>query len=170
MRTAMPVVLFLAAWPGLVAGTTLYKSVDGNGVVMFSDVPPPASSRILEERQVTPSSGATVVISNGSPSYAAESALPEPRLDSDAILAAANARLDEAERSLATARRSAGPTVGAVRLAASRLSRDDEQRIENEKRNVKMARARLLELMRERRALENRGQTTVAARQFTPRG
>lgn len=146
MRLALA--LLAAAWPMAPAATVLYKSVDGNGVVMFSDTPPPEGARILEERHIVSRSGD---FPPPPPAAAADPALNEALLDSDAILASANAKLDEAERALAEARRAAGPILGPLRLAASRLTSEDEERIEKHKREVRMARQRLLEILRERR-------------------
>lgn len=152
MRSLRLALAFLAAVPFAAANATvLYKSVDENGVVMFSDMPPPAGARILEERHI--------ISSSGTPSFASpepasiEPLLNEPMLNSDAILARATASVDEAERALAEARRARGPILGPVRPIAqsAREPSIDDHRIEEQKRAVKVARQRLMEVLRDRR-------------------
>lgn len=151
MGSSRIAVLAFALLPALAPAGVLYKSVDPTGVITFSDMPPPAGARILEQREI-PAAPGNYSYAPTEPSVSAPEPLPpEQWLDSDAVLAQANAQVDQAERALAMARRAAGPTLGAVRLGGGRLSREDEDRIEREKRNVRLARQRLLELLRDRR-------------------
>ena len=156
MRSPRFLLLALALLPCAAQANVLYKSVDANGVVMFSDMPPPAGARIIEQREISrpaePSAtnGAVHALPYaGSP----EPVLREPMLNSDAILASANAKLDEAERALAEARRVRGPINGAVRLASANASSVDDARIEEHKKNVRMARQRLMEVLRDRQQM-----------------
>ena len=147
---------FATALPFMAQANVLYKSVDANGVVMFSDMPPPSGARIIEQREFNKpgdySASNGHAASHGAPSYSQpEPVHGEPMLNSDAILARANAQLDEAERGLAEARRVRGPINGAVRLASTNGPTVDDHLIEEHKRNVKMARQRLLEILRDRR-------------------
>ena len=71
-------------------------------------------------------------------------------IDSDAVLARANAQVDQAERALAEARRVTLQPREGLRISSPRLSRQDEERIEYCKRGVKIARQQLMEILRER--------------------
>ncbi|HYC38556.1 MAG TPA: DUF4124 domain-containing protein [Usitatibacter sp.] len=145
----LTIIVALACGPAAAQGNVLYKSVDAKGVITFSDVPPPATSRILEERAL-PSIGKGSVQASLHPPPEHP---PGPTFfDGDAALAKANARLDEAERALAEARRHAGSPLEAMRMQHTRLTPDVDARLEREKANVKVARQALLELMRERLA------------------
>jgi hypothetical protein len=143
--------ILLGFLPGAAATGVLYKSVDANGVIMFSDVPPPEGARILEERPL-PSSHSP------SPGLPVELAAPVPgvmpaeqMLDFDAAIASANAKVDEAERALAQARRELSPASDrGMRLRPTRLASEDDQRLEPYRNAVKIARRHLVELLRER--------------------
>ena len=133
----------LAACPPVQAAM-LYKSVGPNGTIMFSDVPPPADARVVEQRQI------------GSSGYATNNASPSgfhditQLIDSDAALARANAQVDLAEHSLAEARRGTWSPSDGMKLAGRRVARADEERIEYYKRGVLAARQSLMELLRDR--------------------
>jgi hypothetical protein len=149
----MSALLFLALAPSA-AANMLYKSVDANGTVMFSDVPPPAGARILEERAL-PSSGPAASVA-GAP-YALDPNAPAAGLeqvygliDSDAALARANARVDQAERGLAMARKGAASRFEGLRLASTRNGEADSERIEFYKRDLKVARRELIDLIKQR--------------------
>lgn len=155
-RLHLALALGLALLPAAAGANVLYKSVDANGVVMFSDVPPQDGSRILEERPL-PSV-------NSAPAPSAQYGMPMPgavpaeqMLDYDAAIAGANAKVDEAESALARARRELSLTTdGGLRLRPTRLATEDDQRLESYRNNVKIARRHLMELLRERRlALRN---------------
>jgi len=149
IRTHLALALGLALLPAAAAANVLYKSVDANGVVMFSDTPPPEGSRILEERPL-PSF-------NAAPSATFEYEMPTPgvipaeqMLDFDAAIASANAKVDEAERALAQARRELSLTDVGLRLRPTRLASEDDRRLDSYRNNVKIARRHLIELLRER--------------------
>lgn len=150
-RPNLALALGLALHPPAAAASVLYKSVDANGVVMFSDTPPPDGSRILEERPL-PSIGSA-------PAPSTQYGMPMPgvipaeqMLDFDAAIASANAKVDEAESALARARRELSLTTGVgVRLRPTRPASEDDQRLESYRNHVKIARHRLMELLRERR-------------------
>src|SRR5437868_10730581 len=106
IRTAALVLVALA--PALVPAATLYKSVDANGIISFSDMPPAGNARILEQRSLPkvepgttygPDSAVTSAASgsNGDPIIGTP---PEQWLASDPMVAQANQRLDAAERAL----------------------------------------------------------------------
>ena len=141
--------LGLALFPAGAAANVLYKSVDGNGVVMFSDMPPTDGSRILEARPLPSSNSAPVA----SVEYGASApgVIPaEQMLDFDAAIASANARVNEAERALAQARRDLSLTDVGLRLRPTRLANEDDLRLDSYRNHVKIARRHLVELLRER--------------------
>ena len=138
-------ILALVACAPAIAGV-LYKSVDANGTLMFSDVPPAGNARILEMRVSAPRSpepGAPI-IGNG---------LNEATqmIDSDAALVQANARVDMAERALAVARRELWSPRDGLSLVSSRRDSLSEERVQLCKRDLLVARQALMELLRERR-------------------
>jgi hypothetical protein len=124
----------------------LYKSVDANGTVMFSDVPPPNDARIIEQRPI-PSFG------SGSESSGAANGfdLAQELIDSDAAVARASAQVDQAEHALALARRNTWSPRDGLGVAPTRGTLADQERIEFFKRGVLAARQQLMELLRERR-------------------
>ena len=150
-RPHLALALGLALLPSAAAANVLYKSVDANGVVMFSDVPPPEGSRLLEERPLPAINSAPV------PAMQYGMAMPGPipaeqMLDFDAAIASANAKVDDAERALAEARRELSPTTDSgLRLRPTRLASEDDRRLESYRNNVTIARRHLMELLRERR-------------------
>ena len=172
MGIARTAALCLAALAPAVApaGDMLYKSVDANGIVSFSDVPPAGSARILEQRSLPkaepgttygPDSTATSAASgsNGDPIIGTA---PEQWLASDPMVAQANQRLDAAERALAEARRARGSPLDGMRMSNASLTREDASRIEQEKANVTKARRELLDLLRERKLPLKQAQAQAA--------
>ena len=136
----------------------LYKSVDDRGTVTFSDVPPPASSRLLEERAMTPSPYAS-----SGPGYASEAVIPSngleqayQMLDYDAALRQANERVDLAERALAQARAGHGTTTRPGLNPVGGMASADAERIEFHKRDLRVARMALAELLRSRQLASGR--------------
>ena len=132
----------------------LYKSVDANGTVMFSDVPPPAGAKILQARAISSSpvelssAGAPYPLSPNAPVNELERVYG--LLDSDAALAEANARVDQAERGLAMARRGAASRYEGLRLVSTRSTTADNERVEFYKRDLRLARRALIDLIKER--------------------
>jgi uncharacterized protein DUF4124 len=145
VKILVPLALLAAlAAPLPAAAAVLYKSIGPNGTIMFSDVPPPADARIVEQRQI------------GASGYAINGASPTgfqditQLIDSDAALARANAQVDLAEHSLAEARRGTWSPADGLKLSGRRVTRAEEERVEFYKRNVLAARQSLMDLLRER--------------------
>jgi hypothetical protein len=147
-RLAATALALAALAPALAHPDVLYKSVDANGVLIFSDTPP-AGARILEERVISGSSSGTPQVGGSNVIAAPVSA--EQMLGFDAEVAHANANVDLAERELAAARRELAPLYEGVRLRPSRLTLDDDARLEPYRRNLKIARRQLAEILRDRR-------------------
>jgi hypothetical protein len=138
----------------LIAGTIclpalsgmLYKSVGDNGTVVFSDVPPPKGTPILEQRRMPESAPA-------SPGPKGTAGLPVYEFpEYDAALARANEQVDLAEHALAVARQGLWSPRDGLRLASARMTPDDENRIEFFRKGVKIARQQLVDLLRERQS------------------
>ena len=129
---------------------TLYKAIDSNGTVIFSDTPP-AGARIIEERETSAVSSLSGEphVANGP--AAASFVDAEQMLALDPEVAQANAILDLAERQLAAARRELTPLYEGVRLRPTRLSMGDDARLEPYRKNLKIARQQLAEILRDRR-------------------
>ena len=157
MKKALAIAVFAALSLPSVAADVLYKSVDANGTVMFSDMPPPQGSRILEERAVGQSSSP---YSSGAPgTNAPASALEEAfaQLDYDAALAKANAAVDMAERALAQARGGGASRLEGLRLNVStQAATANADHIEFCKRDLKIARQGLIDLLRSRQLASGR--------------
>ena len=152
MRLATALVLAALAAPA--GANTLYKSIDANGTVTFSDLPPPPGSQLLEQRSL------------GSPGYSAEAASLAPpvgleqafqTIDYDKALREANERVDLAEHALALARAgiAATPRPGLNPVGAG-LAGPDAERVEFHKRDLRMARIALAELLRSRQLASGR--------------
>lgn len=131
------------AHPGM-----LYKSVDANGVTIFSDTPPPGA-RIIEERVLSASSPGEPQVTSTVTTNAFVNA--EQMLALDPEVAHANANVDLAERELAAARRELCPLYEGVRLRPTRLSLDGDARLEPYRKSLKIARQQLAEILRDRR-------------------
>jgi hypothetical protein len=149
--------------PLAVQATVLYKSVDANGTVSFSDMPPAAGAKVLETRTIGPSGFSAPA------SSIPQAPVTDPLATSfelDAALAKANAQLDQAERELALARRDLWSPREGLRLAERRMTSADDARVEFFKRNVIAARHALLEIVRDRR---NQMVAAVSTRDGSPR-
>jgi len=133
----------LCACAGAAPAAVLYKSVGANGVLEFSDLPP-ENSRNIEQIRI-PEGAAPTTLASG-PSR------EEELLETDAAVASANARLDLAEHALAEARRSIANDFDPLRMVVlTRMARADEQRLAFYKKDVLLARAQLLEVLKEKR-------------------
>lgn len=157
MRSLLALAL-LAATAIPAGANTLYKSVDANGTVMFSDTPPPEGTRVLEERVINlpGSSYAFSAAGTNTPVTGLEEAFT--LIDSDAALAQANARVDMAERALAQARGGPTPREG-LRLPprATEVSLvSNSEHVEFCKRDLRMARQSLMDLLRSRQLASGR--------------
>ena len=126
----------------------MYKSVDANGVVVFSDQPQ-AGARVIEQKIMSGSTPGTPQVGAASMSNVFINA--EQMLVHDPEVAHANANLDLAERELAAARRALCPLFEGARLKPTRLSLDDDARLEPYRKNLKIARQQLAEVLRDRR-------------------
>jgi hypothetical protein len=146
---SLSVVAALAALALPAQATVLYKSVSPNGVVMFSDRPPEDADRV--ERIPMTFSGQT---QGWASAGAAPTTVAVARLDElksfDQAVAEANARVDQAEAALAAARRSSLSPLEGLRLASTRSSVDESNRVEMARRDVLLARQSLLETLRAR--------------------
>lgn len=140
-------ILVLALLPATAAGAVLYKSIAPNGTVTFSDVPPAGNARLVEQRAIPDGRGADA----GMPRVVGGS--PEALLDADGAIARANSQVDLAEHALALARRELWSPREGLRLASRRMTRADEERVDFYKKNLRIARQQLMELLRERRAM-----------------
>jgi hypothetical protein len=149
----------LAAFASPARAAILYKSVDANGVIQFSDQPPErgtqstlvAQMRIPDTESRTP--GAAVV-----PGPSSE----EQLRGADEALQRANAQVDLAEHALAEARRTAQPPGDPMRLASARPSRPDMERVEFYKKGVLLARQNLMEVLKEKRKADARATYTAS--------
>jgi hypothetical protein len=124
----------------------LYKSVGKDGAVMFSDVPPPSESRLLETRIVGESRGAQS--QRGTIIAMAEA---DRGFATDEAIAKANALVDQAEHELALARRDTWSPRDGLGIAPTKLKPSDEQRIAVYRKAVLSARQALMDLLKERR-------------------
>ena len=145
-------ILFATAFGGPVGASVLYKSVDANGTVTFSDIPPAEGSRLLELRMLgTPQSDSAAAPT------AAPTGLEEAfqMLDYDKALAQANERVDLAERALAQAR-AGHATTPRPGLSKASLSVADHERVEFFMRDLRAARQSLMDVLRSRQLASGR--------------
>ena len=147
--------LLLAALAVPAGANVLYKSVDANGTVTFSDMPPPASSRLVEQRPMgSPWPGYAAEASALGPTVGLEEAFT--LIDYDKALREANERVDLAEHALALARSAHAPTPRPGLNAVGGLPAGDAERIEFHKRDLRNARIALAELLRSRQLASGR--------------
>ena len=118
------------------AGAVLYKSIDRDGRVTFSDVP--IDGAVTIQRIESSDSAKRPVGADAAPVYLALAEL------NDEAVALANAKVDMAEHALAEARRLTLGEADPLALGTTRLSRTDAQRLEVYKRDVADARKNLL--------------------------
>lgn len=141
MRASGPIAALLLALasPGATAGV-LYKSVDARGTVTFSDVPPPEGSRLVEQR----------IVGSGSPANGRPRVVDSPwgPFEPDPLVEQANAKLDQAERAFALARRELWSVRDGLRLETRRRTPEDDARLRFFEREWREARRTLLELRR----------------------
>ncbi len=153
MKCRALALLLLAAMLGGPAGASvLYKSVDANGTVTFSDVPPAEGSRLLEQRMLP-----TLPAEPGSTPNAPAPGLEEAfqMLDYDKALQQANERVDLAERALAQARAGHATTPRPGMNNAS-ISIADHERVAFYMRDLRAARQALMDLLRSRQLASGR--------------
>jgi hypothetical protein len=141
-RTRLFAIAFasLLAWPA--SAGSLYKVIDSDGTIVFTDVPPPADARIVAQ---IPLGGTTVVTpAAGTPHYEINKA--------DAAVARANVRVDFAEHELAAVRHELWSPREGLSLAVERTTPGDRARVEYYKKGVQLARRQLTDVLRERQA------------------
>jgi hypothetical protein len=152
MKLRLLAAILATAFIGPVGASVLYKSIDANGTVVFSDTPPADGARLLEQRAL-----GTAESNSAAASTAAPTGLEEAfqMMDADKALAEANARVDMAERALAQARAGHATTTrpGLVRAT---LTLADQDRIEFFKRDLRIARQQLIDLLRSRQLSSGR--------------
>jgi hypothetical protein len=131
------------------SATTLYKSIGANGVIRFSDTPP--QDGVIVEKRIVGDAGSGGEPMAGMPGGPLAFENPLQAVDAgtplDEALARANAQVDLAEHQLALARGSAWTRNEGLRLPATRRAATDDDRVAFYERNLKVARAHLLELM-----------------------
>jgi hypothetical protein len=150
-----PAFLIAAALALPAGANVLYKSVDERGTVTFSDMPPPAGARLLEERPMgAPANAPGYSNEVAGPSRGLESAFQ--MLDYDTALREANDRVDLAEHALAQARAAYAATPRPGLNAVGGLPPADAERIEFHKRDLRIARTALAELLRSRQLASGR--------------
>ena len=124
------------------AGATLYKAIDRDGRITFSDTP--VDGAVTLQRIESSDSANPRVGAEAAPVYLALAEL------NDEAIARANAKVDMAEHALAEARRMALGENDPLALGGTRLSRTDAQRLEGYKREVADARKNLLRVLQVR--------------------
>jgi hypothetical protein len=144
----------LAAAATSAGASVLYKSVDPNGTITFSDVPPPPGSRLLESRSFDPGAPSSAEIA-GLPATAMALEEAFQMIDYDQALREANERVDLAEHALALAR-AAHARTARPGLNGGGLSLAEAERIEFHKRDLRSARLALAELLRSRQLASGR--------------
>ena len=128
----------------------LYKSVSKDGSITFSDMPPPAGAKLLEQKVIN--AGGAIASATADVSKAMD--VVGNLFDSDAAIAQANQAVDVAEHALALARRELWSVRDGLRLKSTAKTAADEERVAFYQRNVLAARKYLLELVQERRLAE----------------
>ena len=156
-----PLLLAVALAPAAHAAV-LYKSVGPNGVIEFSDQPPSANAKLIEQRDLA--APAPSQAANGTMAGTARGTLPIEALENDDEVMRASQQVDLAEHALALARRGVWSPTEGLRLQRISRSASDDQRIEYYKRGVLLARQNLVEVMKRRAAaLSVPGMPYVAA-------
>lgn len=147
MKRFVALALFACAFAAPAqAGRTLYKSVDANGTIHFSDTRPAGDVTVVEVRSL-PSFGASERV-------ATTSAPVLQGAEGDEVLVRANEQVDLAEHALALARRNLWSAGEGLKLQQTRKTLADTQRVAFYKKNLRSARAYLAELVRERQVQE----------------
>jgi hypothetical protein len=131
-----------------VGAAVLYKSVSASGVIQFSDTPPDGQSTVIETRAI-PSSAVPVSLQAQAAQLVAVSQTSDPA-ETDEALARAYAQVDQAEHSLALARRAMWSQLEGLSIESSRATRSDYERVEFYKRDVTAARQVLVEVLKAR--------------------
>ncbi len=145
------------------SAAVLYKSVSSNGSVEFSDLPP-EKGRNVERIRIPDSASST----SGAPVIASGPSREDQRRETDAELVRANAQLDLAEHALAEARRAVARDSDGLRMVSTRLTREDHDRLAFYKKDVLLARAQLLEVLKEKGKAAAVQPTLTASNEWVP--
>ena len=156
LRIAMLTSICAACGP--LGAAVLYKSVDPNGTIQFSDVPPANAAGEVKKLQISDGSSAPPM-----PVVAQGPADEERIRETDAAVQRASAQVDLAEHALAIARRPMWSEPEPGKLTALRMTRADSERIEFYKQGVKIARLALCELLQDKRKSAVREEMTASA-------
>jgi uncharacterized protein DUF4124 len=143
---------------GPLGAAVLYKSVDPNGTIQFSDLPPANAAGEVKKLQIPDGSSAPPM-----PILAQGPANEEKIREMDAAVQRASEQVDLAEHALALARRPMWSEPEPGKLTAVRMTLADAERIEFYKQSVKIARLTLCELLREKRSSAAREEMTASA-------
>ena len=155
LRLATFTLLCAACVP--LGAAVLYRSVDPNGTIVFSDLPPENAVRDVKRLQIPGSSSPPMPVLAQGPTN------EEKIREMDAAVQGASAQVDLAEHALALARRSVWSEPEPGKLTAVRMTRADVERIEFYKQGVKIARLALCELLQEKRRSTVREEMTASA-------
>ncbi|HUQ28135.1 MAG TPA: DUF4124 domain-containing protein [Usitatibacter sp.] len=152
LRALAAVVAATLAMPA--GAAVLYKSVDSNGVVQFSDLPP---ERGVEAKKILvpeSSSAAPGAVRTPDVVAAAPRSTPELALASDDAVQRASLQVDMAEHALAVARRPLWDVADPMKLVGARMTNADRDRVEFYRKNLKIAQQQLADLLRTRQRAE----------------
>jgi hypothetical protein len=144
---------------GPTGASVLYKSVDSNGTIVFSDLPPKDTRDVQKLQLPDGSSGPPRALLAQAQAPTSEEKLREM----DAAVQRASAQVDVAEHALAVARRSVWSEPEPGKLTTARMTHADSDRIEFAKQGVKIARLALCELLQEKRRSAVREEMTASA-------
>lgn len=125
----------------------LYKSVDANGVVLFSDLPPDKgveAKKILVPESTSAVPGAT----RAADVVAAGPIRVEQNYLGDEAVQRASLQVDMAEHALAMARRPIWEVADPMKLQGPTMTRADQERVEHYKKNLKVAQQQLADVLR----------------------
>jgi len=136
----------------------LYKSVAANGTVEFSDLAPEKGRNVERIRIPDASSSEAPAALAAGPSRDAQ------LRETDDAVARASAQLDLAEHALAEARRHVANDFNPLHMVVQKpMSREDQDRLALYKKDVLLARAQLLEVLKDKRKAEAMALSTVTA-------
>lgn len=157
LRLAVLTALCVSCGP--IGAAVLYKSVDTNGTIVFSDLPPDKTREVQKLQIPAGSAGPPRALLAQAQAPTSEERLREM----DAAVRRASAQVDLAEHALAEARRSIWSEPAPGKLTTARMTRADIDRIEFYKKDVKIARLALCELLQEKRRSAVREEMTASA-------
>ena len=147
MSRTLPIAIALALVLAPAAhAATLYKSIGPNGTIMFSDMPPSGDAKLVEQREIGASG-----FPSSTPGGATGFDLAQQLIEGDGAIARASAQVDQAEHELALARRGTWSPRDGLVVEPTKAKPTDVERIEYYKRGLQIARAQLMDLLRERK-------------------